>query len=223
MSLQTFRFLDNRSTDNSILKIEFTKVFHHQGANLETPDHIKEFTFGENINYHQIDHSYFLFDVTIRKVALPAADGNPPNPPDIDFIDADQIRLLNIAFAYCFNGVMVATTGVSDLEVNKYLGQVSTIMRMLTSKDGVLISNSDKIDESEAGIGNSSLKQMLNSNHTKDGKKGKKIRSTTTRTHFWIFKKITENLGFHLRLKMAVLQDIMFATLPNDITVSFNC
>ena len=43
---------------------------------------------------------------------------------------------------------------------NKYLGPVSTILRLITHKDGDLETCLDKIDETE-GLHNSSLKHML--------------------------------------------------------------
>ena len=36
------------------------------------------------------------------------------------------------------------------------------------------------------------------------------------------FKKITENLGFHITLKTTELQNIIFTTLANDIKVTIN-
>ena len=46
-------------------------------------------------------------------------------------------------------------------------------MRALTSKDGDLISNFDKIDESEAEIKNTSPNHHVNSNHDVAANKGK--------------------------------------------------
>ena len=75
------------------------------------------------------------------------------------------IKLVNNAFAYCFKEARLSTAGGSDLEHNKYSGQVSTIMRSLTSKDGDFLSNFDKIDESEAEIENISLNHHIINNH----------------------------------------------------------
>ena len=46
-------------------------------------------------------------------------------------------------------------------------------MRALTSKDGLLISHFDKIDESRAHIENTSLKHLLNNNHNVAANKDK--------------------------------------------------
>ena len=51
-----------------------------------------------------------------------------------------------------------------DIEHNKYVGQVSTFMRALTSKDGDILSHFDKIDESQAQIHNTSLEHLLINN-----------------------------------------------------------
>ena len=45
------------------------------------------------------------------------------------------VVLTNKGLAYFFQEVVLATTSGSNLEHNKYVGQVSTIMRILTSKD----------------------------------------------------------------------------------------
>ena len=36
------------------------------------------------------------------------------------------------------------------------------------------------------------------------------------------FKKITKNLGFHLTLKTAVLQDVIYTSMTDDVNVTFN-
>ena len=46
-------------------------------------------------------------------------------------------------------------------------------MRLSTQKDGDLSSYFDKIDATEAGIGDSSLKKMLIDSHTNEDNKGK--------------------------------------------------
>ena len=140
MSLEGFKLIDNERIDNSIVKRDFTKVYHQSGANLNDPNQNVEFIFGENNNYYQIGNAYLEFDITIRKVVVP-----PANP---NFIDNDQIRLINNAFAFCFSQATLSTTGGMDIEDIKYVGQVSTIMRLLTSKDADLSSYFDKNGES---------------------------------------------------------------------------
>ena len=70
MSLEDFQLLDNEPIDNSIIKRDFLKVYHQQGAQLNQSDQNIEFIFGENSNYHQIGNAYLEFDITVRKVIL---------------------------------------------------------------------------------------------------------------------------------------------------------
>ena len=110
------------------------------------------------------------------------------------------------------------------LEDIKYVGQVSTIMRLLTSKDGDLSSYFDKNGETVIDDDNP-LKQALINNHDVAANKGN-IKGHLSLEHIFgfcrTFKKITKNLGFHLKFKMIDLQDIIFTTIANDINVTIN-
>ena len=211
MSLENFQLIDNEPIDDSIVKRDYTKVYHQSGANLNDQNQNVEFIFGENNNYHQIGNAYLEFDLTVRNTA-----GN--------FTDASAIRLLNNAFAYCFTQATVSTTGGMDLEDIKYVGQVSTIMRLLTSKDSDLSSYFDKDGESVIND-NNPLKKILINNHAQEVNKGK-IKGHLALEHIFgfcsTFKKITKNLGFHLKFKMNDLQDIIFTTIADDINVTIN-
>ena len=140
------------------------------------------------------------------------------------FTNASVIRLVNNAFAFCFKEATLNTTGGMDFEVNKNVGPVSTIMRLLTSKDGGLSSCFDKNGETVLHNDNP-LKQILINNHAVEVNKGK-IRGQLALEHifgfFKTFKKITKNLGFHLIFKMNDLQDIIFTTKADDIKVTIN-
>ena len=67
-------------------------------------------------------------------------------------VNGKAISLVNNAFAYCFKEARLPTTVGSDKEHSKYVGQISTFMRALTSKAGDLLSHFDKIDKAEAEI-----------------------------------------------------------------------
>ena len=54
MSLEDFQLIDNEPIDNSIVKRDYTKVYHQQEANLNDSNQKVEFSFGENNIYHQI-------------------------------------------------------------------------------------------------------------------------------------------------------------------------
>ena len=155
MSIEDFHLIDNEPIDNAIFKRDFIKVYHQQGAQLNDSDQNIEFIFGENKNFHEIGGSYLEFDITVRK-----ADNVNFRITNDDATN-EVIRLVNNAFANCFKEGVIQTTGGMELENIKFLGQVSTIMRVLTSKDGDLLSHFDKIDETQAESNNTSLKQML--------------------------------------------------------------
>ena len=61
----------------------------------------------------------------------------------------------------------------SQIYNNIYLGQISTIMRVLTRKNDVLLSHFEKNDETQAENNIISLKYHHVNNHDLGGKKGK--------------------------------------------------
>ena len=151
MSKEDFEPINKEPIDNSIVKRDFTKVYHQQGENLNDSNQNVEFIFGENNNYHQIGNACLEFDITVGNTA-----GN--------FTNASVIRLVNNAFAFCFKEATLNTTGRMDIEVNIYVGPVCTIKRLLTSKDGDLSSYFDKNGETDLDNDNP-LKQILINNH----------------------------------------------------------
>ena len=67
MNLEEFRLLDNERFDNSIVKRDFFKMYHKQGAQVNQSDQTFEFISGENNNYHQTEKGYLEFDITVQK------------------------------------------------------------------------------------------------------------------------------------------------------------
>ena len=102
------------------------EIYHRQAANLNDRDQNFEFIFGENNNYHQIGNAYLQNEMTIEKDDAYVANRALAN--------VDVIRLVNTVFAYRFKEARVSTTGSSDIEHNKFRGQVSTILRSSKSK-----------------------------------------------------------------------------------------
>ena len=106
--------------------------------------------------------------------------------------------------AYTFEEARVSTSAGTGIEHNKHFGPVSTIMRLLTEKDGDQSSCFDKIDETEAGIANSTLKHLLIDSHSNDDNQGK-TRGNLPLEHILglckTFKKLTNSLGFELQPK----------------------
>ena len=97
MSLEDFQLIDNETIDKSIIKRDFLKIYHQQGAQLNHSDQNNEFIFGENNNYHQIGNAYLQFDFSVRK------------NDTTNFHNEDPIRLVNDGYAFCFNEARLST------------------------------------------------------------------------------------------------------------------
>ena len=213
--------LDNESFDNSIIKRDFTKIYHQQGAQLNQSDQNIEFIFGENNNYHQIGNGYLEFNITVRK-----SDTS-------NFLIEDPIRLVNNGYAFCSKEARLSTTIGSDIEHNKFCGQVSTIMKVISNKDDDLLSQFGNINENDIPllerladfppqIRSTPHQKMLIANHL-DANKGKIKGYLYLEDIFGFcqtFKKVTNNLGFFLMLKTADLQDIIDTPMADDINVT---
>ena len=86
MSLEDFQLIDNDPIDYSIVKRDYTKVYHNQGANLKDSNQNIDFIFSENNNYHQIGNAYLEFDITVRNTA-----GNYTNASAIRLVKAPSL------------------------------------------------------------------------------------------------------------------------------------
>ena len=140
MSLEDFQLLDNEPFVNSIIERDFLQVYHQQGAQLNQSDQIIEFIFDENNNYHQIGSAYLGFDKTVRE------------SDTTNFHHDDPIHSVKNAYAFCFKQALISTTHGSDIEHNKFCGQVSTIMKVISNKDGDLLSLFDNFNENDIPI-----------------------------------------------------------------------
>ena len=223
MSSEEFQILDNEPLDNSIIKRDFTKIYHRQGDQLNQADQNIHFFFGENNNYHQIGNAYLEFNITVRK------------NDTTKFHNDDLIRLVNNAFAFCFKEARLTTSIGGDIEINKLCGQISTIMRAISNKDGDLLSQVDNINEKDlpvvkrladlpVQIRDTPHQKMLINNHT-DANKGKIKKFLYLEDVFGFcktFKQVTKNLGFHLSFKANDLQDIIYTSMTDDIIVTIN-
>ena len=81
-------------------------------------------------------------------------NGGPFGIPVNDGDPNDIIGLVNNAFAYTLHDARISTSAGVVIEQNKYVGAISTFMRLVTQKDGDLSTYFDIIDESENGINN---------------------------------------------------------------------
>ena len=135
--------------------------------------------------------------------------------------------MVNIGFAHCSKQARLGTTRGSGLKHNKDVGNFSTNMRVLSSKDGNSLSYFDRINETQAETNNISLKHMFTDNH-EEVNRGK-IKGQLSLEHMFgfcrTFKKITKNLSFNITLKTANLQDIIPSTIgdANNIEINFLC
>ena len=145
---------------------------------------------------------------------------------------------MNKRFAYCFREARLTTSIGSDIEINKFCLQISTIMRAISNKDGDLLTQFDNINENGIPVLNrltdlpvqirDTLHQkMLINNHT-DANKGKINGYLYLEDIFGFcktFKKVTKDLGFHLSFKSFKtnnLQDIIYTSMTDDINVTIN-
>ena len=219
MSAEDFQLIDDSKIDDSIIKRDFIKIYHQSGANVDAENSQIEFYFGENHNFIQVVNGYLEFDIRIRR-----ADGNPfvvANPAR-----TDVIRLVNNAFAYTIHDARISSIAGVEIEQNKYCGPVSTIMSIVSQKDGDLSTYFDIIDESEDEINNTSLRQILIDNHTEANQGLIRGYLHLERVFGFCrsFKKITKGLGFELDLRTSNRkQDILYTTLgDNDVNVTIN-
>ena len=149
MSIEDFQLLDDTTIDASIIK-ELRKIDHQQGDHLKDTDQSFEFIFRDENNYHQIGNANIQYIIAVGK-----AD------------KTDRIRLVNSVFAKTFKQATMATSGGSEIGINRFVATTFTTLRVLLSMDVDLMLYFEKICEKEAGIGNSLLKQMLVNNHDK--------------------------------------------------------
>ena len=217
MSAEDFQLIDDSKIDDSIIKRDFIKIYHQSGANVDAENSQIKFYFGENHNFIQVGNGYLEFDVRVRR-----ADGNAfaiGLAPGGDFI-----RLVNNAFAYTIHDARISSSAGVEIERNKYVGPISTVMRLVTQKDGDLSTYFDIIDESEGEINNTSLRQILIDNHT-EASRGL-IRGHLPLEYIFgfcrSFKKISKELGFELDLRTSNRkQDILYTNLgDNDVNVT---
>ena len=137
MSFEYFHLLDKEPLDNSIIKRDFTIICHQQGAQVNQSDQNIDFIFGENNNCHQIGNGYLEINITVRR------------NDTTNFHEDDPVRSVNNAFAFCFKQARLSTIIGGDIEHNEFFGQVSTIMRVISNKNGDLLSQFDKTNEND--------------------------------------------------------------------------
>ena len=219
MSAEDFQLIDDSKIVNSIIKRDFIKIYHQSGANVDAENSQIKFYFGEHHNFIQVGNGYLEFDIRVRRAKGNAfAIGLAPG--------GDIIRLVNNAFAYTIHDARISSSAGVEIEQYKYVGPISTIMRLVTQKEGDLSTYFDIIDESEDELNNTSLRQILIDNHT-EANRGL-IRGHLHLEYIFgfcrSFKKISKGLGFELDLRTSNRkQDILYTNLgDNDVNVTIN-
>ena len=94
MSLEDFQLEDNETSDNSILKRDFSKTYHQLAANLKDFDQKIEFNCGKNKECHQIANAYLQYEMAKEEDVAVAANRV--------LVDWDPFGLVKNAFANCF-------------------------------------------------------------------------------------------------------------------------
>ena len=121
----------------------------------------------------------------------------------------------------------------SDIQVNKFCGQVSTFMTVISNKDGDLLSQFHNNNETDIPVlerladlstqFRSTPLQKVLINHHADASKAKRKGYLYQEDVFGFckkFKKVTKNLDFHLMFKIVDLQDIIYTFLTDVINVT---
>ena len=189
MSLKGFQLQDNEPFDNSIIKRDFTKLYHQQSAQINQSDQINNFILGENNKYHQIGNAYLEFDFTVRK------------NDTTNFHYDDPIRLVNKGFAFCFKETRLFTTTGSDIEQNKFCCQISTIMKVISNKSDYLISQIGNINENGIPVPERLLNLPPQIRETPHHKKVINSHTDMNKSKIKIYKHLEDNFGFCKFLK----------------------
>ena len=216
MSAEDFQLIDKEKIDDSIIKRDFIKIYHESGANVDAENSQIKFYSGENHYFIQVGNGYLEFDIRVRR-----ADGYP-----FTFVAPGNniIRLVNNAFAYTIHDARKSSSSGVEIEQNKFVGPISTVMILVMEKNGDLSTYFDIIDESEDGINNSSLKQILFNKNT-EANRGLIRGHLPLDNNFGFcrsFRKITKSLGFEIDLRTSNRkQDILYTNLgDNDVNVT---
>ena len=66
MSSEDFQLIDDSKIDDSVIKRDFIKIHHQQGAEVYIENQDIKFYFGENLNYIQIGNAYLANDIEVK-------------------------------------------------------------------------------------------------------------------------------------------------------------
>ena len=144
MSAEAFQLMDGIKIDDSFVKRDFVKLYHHHGTRVDEENQIIFFHFGENLNHIPTGNSCLELEVMVYKNIR------------TNFTGTDEIRLVNIAFAYVNQETGLSTPNRKEIEENNNVGPNPTSRRLLPHADRLSSTCFNKIDETRDGIVNSS-------------------------------------------------------------------
>ena len=122
MSAVDFQLVDDEKMMNdSILKPDFVNIYHQSVADANNENSNNKFCFGENHKFIQVGNGYLEFDIKIRKANNDNFSITAPGH--------DVIRIFSNAFDYTLHYARVTTSSGAEIEQNKYVRPISTIMR----------------------------------------------------------------------------------------------
>ena len=161
LSAEDFQVKDDSKTDDSFIKRDFKTVYHQHRTDVNIENQNIKFFFGQNHKFKQKGNGFFEVDNEVIKV------------DNKSFTYAGQITLVITGLAYTSQEARLSRSSATEVENNKNLGTLPTIMRLLTQKHRDLSSYFDKSEEREAGISNSSVKHQLTDSHSNEDNKEK--------------------------------------------------
>ena len=160
MSAEDFNLVNDDKIDNSDIKKDFVKFCHQHAAQIKDENQSNNFFSREKMNFIPVGNAFLVFKIKVRK-----AD-NTIFVVSGDVNTKEVIRFVNNALAFTIHDARNSTSSGGELQQNKFCRSFSTIVRLLTQREGDISTYFDIIDESEGGSNTSSLKQLLLNNHT---------------------------------------------------------
>ena len=162
MNSDNYQLLDDTRNKNLTVKRDFAEICHRKNVpkNSNESGKIIDIFFVEKPN-QQFGNENLQFDMKSKNGDYFEADSH------------ESIRLVKIELGRMFKEAYFFTTGGTDMESNNFVGQVSTIMRVLTSK--TRDSSSYFAKNNENNNKHTSSKEMINEIHVTQADKRKII------------------------------------------------
>ena len=131
MSAVDFQVVVDEKIDESNMKRGFIKLYHQSGSIVDNENSNNQLFFVENHNCIQSGNGYLEFDIKFKK--------HDNNNFSITAPGHDVIRLVNNAFACTLYDAGLSISSGVEIQQNKFVGPGSTILKLVTQKDGGII------------------------------------------------------------------------------------